>query len=116
MRRSRTVSEREPYRLPTQTARPPRRSPNFREARLWLEQEVRKQLRIDAAAGLSRAIPIQLQERWERHEASTPLAALSGSQLDELAREMADYHARHGTNQYYLDIEPEAKRRRGEAA
>ena len=113
MRRSFKRSDRDPYQLPPQ--RPRKKSPNFREARLWLENEIRIQLQKDARAGFSRALPIQLREKWDERSV-TPLASLTGEQIDELARELADHHARSGTNRYYLEIEPEAKRRRGEAA
>lgn len=113
MQRTFQESARDPYRLPP--SKPANRTPNFREARIWLEWEVSKQLRIDAANGMSRALPIQLQDRWDRHEPTTPLSVLSPSEIDELAREIAEHHAREGTNRYYLDILPEAKRRRGEA-
>jgi hypothetical protein len=99
--------------------------PDFRGGRERLEQRIRTQLTIDAYNMVEYPIPKQLQEKWEDEitfnghseaGATIHLLALSPSQRDELARDLAEWHARTGTHRYYTEIQPAQKRARGEAA
>lgn len=99
--------------------------PDFRGGRARLELRIREQLTIDAYALREYPIPKELQEKWEgeitfngRAEggATVHLISLSSSKRDELARDLADWHARTGTKRFYEEIQPAQKKQRGEAA
>lgn len=99
--------------------------PDFRGGRQRLELRIRQQLTIDAYAGVEYPIPKQLQEKWAdevefngfvESGASIPLLSLDAWQRDELARDLAEWHARTGTHRYENEIKPAQRRQRGEAA
>lgn len=99
--------------------------PDFRGGRERLEQRIRQQLTIDAYELREYPVPKELQEKWEDEitfnghsecGATVHLISLSPSQRDEFARDLAEYHARTGTQRFYAEIQPAQKRARGEAA
>lgn len=99
--------------------------PDYRGGRQRLEMRIRQQLTIDAYRGVEYPIPKELQEKWAEEcefngftesGAAIPLISLDVWQREELARDLAELHAKTGTHRFENEIKPAQRRQRGEAA